>query len=149
MIDHINIVVQNLSLQLEFYRDKLGFTVSKEATISGDWIEAIVGLKNVVGDVIYLTLDEGPRLELIYYHSPQGLKLDGLDLANTFGLRHIAFQVEDIDSLVKRLKKQGVDFFSEVQDVPQTQVTYKGGKRKRLVYFKDPEGTLLEFSEYT
>jgi hypothetical protein len=35
-----------------------------------------------------------------------------------------------------------------VQSVPDSQVTYAGGVRKRLVYFRDPEGNLLELCEY-
>jgi len=41
-----------------------------------------------------------------------------------------------------------VKFFSAVQSVPDSQVTYAGGMRKRLVYFRDPEGNVLEFCEY-
>jgi hypothetical protein len=41
-----------------------------------------------------------------------------------------------------------VRFFSQIQLVPDSQVTYAGGLRKRLVYFQDPEGNLLELCEY-
>ena len=70
-IDHVNIVVEDLEVMLAFYREVLGLEVTKEATISGDWIEAVVGLPGVVGDVVYLGFSEGPRLELIRYRSPQ------------------------------------------------------------------------------
>jgi catechol 2,3-dioxygenase-like lactoylglutathione lyase family enzyme len=32
--------------------------------------------------------------------------------------------------------------------VPSSQVTYANNVRKRLVYFRDPEGNLLELCEY-
>ena len=38
--------------------------------------------------------------------------------------------------------------FSDVQSVPDSQVTYAEGVRKRLVYFRDPEGNILELCEY-
>ena len=41
-----------------------------------------------------------------------------------------------------------VRVFSVIQTVPDSQVTYAGGVRKRLVYFHDPEGNLLELCEY-
>ncbi len=37
---------------------------------------------------------------------------------------------------------------SAVHRVPTSQVTYAGGAQKRLVYFRDPEGNLLELCEY-
>jgi glyoxylase I family protein len=71
-----------------------------------------------------------------------------VDLPNAPGLRHLAFRVDDIDAAAGRLHLAGIKLFSDVQTVPSTQVTYAGGVRKRLVYFQDPEGNLLELCEY-
>jgi catechol 2,3-dioxygenase-like lactoylglutathione lyase family enzyme len=60
----------------------------------------------------------------------------------------MAFRVADIDAIVARLKSSGITFVSDTQLVPDSQVTYAGGVRKRLVYFHDPEGNLLELCEY-
>lgn len=147
-IDHINIVVQDLEKMLRFYSELLGLNVTKRVTISGDWIDRTVGLTDVKGEVIYLDLPAGPRIELIRYVSPPGARPTGQEISNTHGLRHMAFRVTGIDRIVQRLREQGVEFLSEVQLVPNTQVTYSGGIRKRLVYFRDPEGNLLELCEY-
>lgn len=147
-IDHINIVVKDLEAMIRFYSEALGFTVTKRVTISGEWIDRTVGLSGVKGDVVYLDLPAGPRVELIRYISPMGLEPAGLDLPNTIGLRHMAFRVEDIDAAVERAKRAGASFLSSIQTVPDSQVTYAGGVRKRLVYFRDPEGNLLELCEY-
>jgi catechol 2,3-dioxygenase-like lactoylglutathione lyase family enzyme len=147
-IDHVNLVVRDLNAMIAFYRDVLGFLVTKEATISGDWIAEVVGLKDVLADVVYLHPSQGPRVELIHYRQPEGFRPDGLSLANTFGLRHIAFRVTDVDRVVDRLRLVGVRTHSPVATVPQTQVTYAGGASKKLVYFQDPEGNLLELCEY-
>ena len=37
-IDHINIVVSDLQRMTAFYRDLLGLKITKEVTISGQWI---------------------------------------------------------------------------------------------------------------
>jgi glyoxylase I family protein len=153
-IDHINIVVRDLPAMTAFYRDVLGLRVTKEVIISGKWIAAVVGLEDVLADVVYLDMPgagegvAGPRIELIKYHSPAGAEPPGLDLPHTRGLRHMAFRVDAIDPMVASLKQRGVKFFSDVQRVPDSQVTYAGGVRKRLVYFQDPEGNLLELCEY-
>jgi catechol 2,3-dioxygenase-like lactoylglutathione lyase family enzyme len=147
-IDHINIVVEDLERLVHFYTDVLGLTVTKRVSISGEWIDRTVGLTGVRGDVVYLDLTNGPRIELIQYHHPIAARPPNLDQSNTPGLRHIAFKVDCIDQLVMKLKHAGVTFFSDVQTVPDSQVTYAGGVRKRLVYFRDPEGNLLEMCEY-
>lgn len=147
-IDHINLVVNDLDSMVRFYTELLDLKVTKRVSISGEWIDRTVGLNGVRGEVVYLDLPNGPRIELIQYVAPPGIRPAGLDRANTPGLRHLAFRVSEIDMMVERLREAGVVFLSEVQTVPDTQVTYAGGVRKRLVYFRDPEGNLLELCEY-
>src|SRR5213075_2623100 len=144
-IDHVNLVVRDLVRMTQFYEAVLGLTVSKRVTISGPWVERTVGLADVKGHVVYLELPQGPRIELIEYERPAaGERGDHEAPPNALGIRHIAFRVTDIDALVQRLSSAGVEFFSDVQNVPYEQVTYAGGVRKRLVYFRDLEGNILE-----
>jgi catechol 2,3-dioxygenase-like lactoylglutathione lyase family enzyme len=147
-IDHVNLVVEDLEKMIAFYRDALGLSLTKRVTISGQWIGAVVGLGDVNADVVYLDFPQGPRIELIRYNAPITGRPAGVDKPNAPGLRHMAFKVDDINTLVARLQQAGVRFFSDVQSVPQSQVTYAGGVLKRLVYFQDPEGNLLELCEY-
>jgi len=147
-VDHINIVVRNITAMSAFYVDVLGMTITKDVFISGDWIEDVVSLKGVRARVIYLSMSEGPRIELIAYDSPIAARPGNLDLPHAPGLRHMAFQVDDIDAAVEQLAAAGVRLFSKVQQVPDAQVTYAGGVRKRLVYFTDPEDNLLELCCY-
>lgn len=147
-IDHVNLVVRDLPRMTGFYRDALGFQVTKQVTISGGWIDATVGLTGVLADVVYLDLPSGPRIELIAYHAPQGSECSNKNEPNAFGFRHIAFRVSGINELAERLRQIGVCFQSEVNSVPENQVTYSGGVKKQLVYFRDPEGNILELCEY-
>jgi len=147
-IDHINIVVTDLDRMFDFYTRVLGLKESKRVTISGPWIDKTVGLTGVRAEVVYLDLPSGPRIELLRYVQPRGLQPEGQGLSNTTGIRHMAFRVTDIDAIVAKLRSAGVEFFSDVQLVPDNQVTYAGGVRKYLVYFHDPEKNLLELCEY-
>ena len=149
-IDHINLVVEDLDAMTRFYTDTLGLNVTKRVTISGQWIGKTVGLgDDVNADVVYLDFTAGgPRIELIRYNTPALHRPPNVDLPNAPGIRHLAFRVDDIDATAGRLHLAGVKLFSDVQTVPATQVTYAGGVRKRLVYFQDPEGNLLELCEY-
>jgi catechol 2,3-dioxygenase-like lactoylglutathione lyase family enzyme len=147
-IDHVNLVVRDLERMTAFYRDALGFVVTKQVMISGPWIDEVVGLHGVEADVVYLDLPSGPRIELIDYRAPLGSEPGVENAPNVFGLRHMAFRVSDIDSVAKKIESAGVALQSEIKTVPDSQVTYAGGVRKRLVYFRDPEGNLLELCEY-
>lgn len=147
-IDHVNIVVADLERMVAFYQSALGFAVTKRATISGSWVDQTVGLQDAVGEVVYLELAAGPRVELIRYVRPTGATPKDLGVANTLGLRHLAFRVDDIGSAVEKLRAAGIATIGPIQTVPDEQVIYAGGVRKRLVYFRDPEHNLLELCEY-
>ena len=147
-IDHVNIVVADLPRMMDFYCRVLGFRETKRVTISGAWVDQTVGLRDVTAECVYMDLPNGPRVELLRYVNPLASRPDELGTSNTPGLRHMAFRVDDIDGAVARLRKESVNFFSGIQDVPTSQVTYAGGVRKRLVYFHDPEGNVLELCEY-
>ena len=138
-IDHVNIVVQDLDGAVYFF-ESLGFVVEDRAALSGEWISEIVGLKEVQAEYVKLKLeDSGPRLELIRYDAPVSEGATGGGEAHDPGIRHLAFRVEDIDTVVSSLEGK-VDFFSSVQTYEVT--------GKRLIYFRGPEGILLELAEY-
>ena len=59
-------------------------------------------------------------------------------MANTLGIRNIAFAVEDIEAVVAKLKEKGMETFSEIQD-------FEG--RYKLCYVRGPEGIILELAE--
>jgi catechol 2,3-dioxygenase-like lactoylglutathione lyase family enzyme len=146
-IDHVNLVVEDMPGMIRFYRDVLGLKLSREATIRGAWIDEVTGLNAVEADVAFMELPSGPTIELLRYRSPQGTRPGGLGTSNVLGLRHFAFRVHDIDRLVERAKEAGVVFLSGIQQASAAQVDF-ADKRKRLIYFHDPEGNLLEFCAF-
>jgi glyoxylase I family protein len=130
-----------------FYRDVLGLRLTRQATISGPWIDAVTGLTQAEADVAFLELPSGPSIELLRYRKPEGARPCGQGEPNAPGLRHIALRVQNLDPLVAAMKAAGVMFLSEIQQVPQAQVDY-ATERKRLLYCRDPEGNLLELCEF-
>ena len=147
-IDHINIVVSDLERSARFYIDLLGLQETRRAHLTGSWIEAIVGLRNVSADVVYVQpAGGGPRIELIKYHHPEGATLPDNSLPNTQGLRHIAFQVDNMDEMYLRLEGAGVPFVGPPVTVPAGVVTHDDGQ-KSLCYFRDPDGVVLELAAY-
>jgi catechol 2,3-dioxygenase-like lactoylglutathione lyase family enzyme len=137
-IDHVGIVFNDLPAARAFFLD-LGFEVQGEAALEGGWLDRVVGLDGVRTELIMMrTPDHQMNLELIKFHAP----LDGNGIqypsANTLGIRHIALVVEDIEAIVAKLKKKGMETFSEIQNYENT---YK------LCYFRGPEGIILELAE--
>ena len=138
-IDHLNCVVQDLEGAVAFFT-RLGFVEEDRSKLSGEWISAIVGLEGVEAEYVKLGLDAGgPKLELIRYDAPVSIAETGGGQANDPGIRHMAFEVQDIDAVIAAMAGE-VEFFSEVQTYAKT--------GKRLVYFRGPEGILLELAEY-
>jgi catechol 2,3-dioxygenase-like lactoylglutathione lyase family enzyme len=139
-IDHINIVVENLEKVKEFFVS-FGFEIHDQSRLHGEWISKIVGLKDVDAKYVKLTLpDDTTSLELLEFKNPELIKNSNPDTANVHGFRHMAFQVTDIKKAVANLEKQGIVPESDVQEYSPT--------KKKLVYFKGPEGILLELAQY-
>ena len=148
-IDHLNVVVADMERSLKFYTEVLGFTKTREAQLSGDWIERIVGLRGVRAHAVFIEPPGGgPRIELLRYEAPAGVTLPENSRANTIGLRHFALRVSDIAAMVAKLRATGVEVFSEPVRVPGGVVEFDAGASKTLVYFLDPDGVIIELAEY-
>jgi len=144
ILDHLNVVVADMERAIAFYGGVLQLEKTFDVMLEGDWIETVAGLKNLQARCVFFEFGGGARLELLQYLSPQEPALAQASLPNLPGVRHFAFNVENIDSFVQRLQESGVEFISPPVEVP----FLVGGKRKRLCYFHDPDGTLLEVAEY-
>ena len=136
-MDHIGIVVDDLAAATEFFV-QLGLEPIGNGSVEGDWAGRIIGLEGVRSDIVFLRTPDGHgQLELSKFHSPpsQG---DGGQPANTRGIRHVSFIVDDIDAVVASLRTRGVQLVGEV-------VQYE--EAYRLCYVRGPEGILVELAE--
>lgn len=145
-IDHINIVVTDLERSASFYEQVFGMERGFSATLEGPWIEMVTGLQGVSASCLFLdNPNGGTRIELLRYDAPVGEGNPLNSLPNTLGMRHIAFEVEDMAQVLEQLQALGRAPISEPVEVP-----FKVGSlgRKKLCYFHDPDGTLLEIAAY-
>lgn len=137
-IDHVSINVNDLAGAKAFFLD-LGLEVHAEWELDGEQLDRIVGLNKVKTACVGLGMPDGEVwIELVKYHSPSDEKGIQRPFANTLGIRHICFAVEDIEAIVAKLKKEGTEIFSEIQ---QYEESYK------LCYVRGPEGIILELAE--
>ena len=137
-IDHVSINVKDLSEAKVFFLD-LGLEVKAEWELDGEQLDRIVGLTNVKTACVGLGMPDGQAwIELVKFYTPSDEKDIQQPFANTLGIRHICFAVEDIEAIVAKLKKKGTEIFSEIQ---QYEESYK------LCYVRGPEGMILELAE--
>jgi catechol 2,3-dioxygenase-like lactoylglutathione lyase family enzyme len=137
-MEHVGIVVDDLAAATEFFVE-LGLELLGEGSVEGRWVDRIVGLDGVRSEIAMLRTPDGHgEIELVKFHSPpsQGDNLPAP--ANTPGIRHIAFAVEDIDAVVAGLRARGSELVGEV-------VRYEDSYR--LCYVRGPEGIIVELAE--
>ena len=137
-IDHVGVIVNDLSAAKEFFLD-FGLEVKGEWEMEGELMGYAVGLNDAKVACVGLGMPDGQTwIELIKFYSPSDETDIQQPYANTLGIRHIAFSVEDIEAVVAKLKKKGKEIFSEIQ---QYEESYK------LCYVRGPEGIILELAE--
>ena len=137
-MDHVGIVVDDLAAATEFFAE-LGLVLQGEGPVEGRWVDRVVGLEGVRADLAMMqTPDGNGRLELVKFHSPADQGDNRGAPANTLGLRHLTFAVEDIDDVVARLRALGAELVGELERYEDIY---------RLCYVRGPEGIIIELAE--
>ncbi|MFE3187202.1 VOC family protein [Streptomyces violascens] len=134
---HVGIVVEDIAAATAFFVE-LGLELQRKGSVEGGWVDRVVGLKGVRADfAIVQTPDGYGHLELTQYHAPASPTTDPNAPANTPGLRHVAFTVEDINAVVAGLHDRGTELVGELERFNDSYVCYVRG----------PEGIILELTE--
>ena len=137
-MEHVGVVVDDLAAATEFFVE-LGLELQGEGSAEGRWVDRIVGLDGVRAEIAFVQTPDGHgRLELVKFHSPSTQGGDRRAPANTPGIRHLAFAVEDIDAVVAGLRARGAELVGELE---RYQDSY------RLCYVRGPEGIIVELVE--
>ena len=137
-MEHVGIVVDDLAAATEFFVE-LGLVLQDEWSVEGRWVDRIVGLEGVRADNAMMeTPDGNGRLELVKFHSPSHDGDNRHAPANTPGIRHITFAVEDIDAVVAGLRAHGAELVGELERYEDIY---------RLCYVRGPDGIIIELAE--
>ncbi len=142
---HINIVARDWKKLSQFYIDIFGCSEKPpQRNLSGDWLDQATGLTNAHLQGVHLRLpgygDEGPTLEIFSY---QEILERAPGMANHSGFTHIAFEVEDVESTYQNALAHGASALGEI-----TQKHMAGLGLLTLVYFRDPEGNIIELQSW-
>jgi catechol 2,3-dioxygenase-like lactoylglutathione lyase family enzyme len=137
-MDHVGIVVDDLAAATEFFLD-LGLELQGEGSVEGRSVDRVVGLEGVRADLAFVQTPDGhARLELTKFHSPSHEGDNRHEPANTPGIRHLTFAVDDIDAVVARLRARGSELVGELERYENSY---------RLCYVRGPEGIIIELAE--
>lgn len=135
--DHVGIIVNDLAAAKQFFVD-FGLEVKGEWESDGEWLQ-VVGLTDVKVACVGLGMPDGQTwIELLKFIAPSNENDIQQTFANTLGIRHVAFAVEDIEAIVAKMKQKGMLTFSEIQN-------YEG--KYKLCYCRGPENIILELAE--
>ncbi len=143
---HTNIAAKDWKSLSDFYMKVFGCTVKPPGRkLSGQWLDRATGLTNASLEGVHLLLpghgDQGPTLEIFTYTDMQD---DGPIMANHIGLTHIAFEVPDVDQVFALALENGGHALGKVTE---RRVDGVGGLK--FVYFRDPEGNIVEIQSWT
>ncbi|MBD5317956.1 MAG: VOC family protein [Bacteroides sp.] len=122
-VHHIAIIASDYARSLDFYTRVLGLTVIAENYRSER--------ESYKTD---LALDGDYIIELFSFPNPPAR----VSRPEAAGLRHLAFEVDNIDTAIRELDAKGIDH--------ELVRTY-GYTGKRFVFFQDPDGLPIEFYE--
>jgi len=138
-IHHACFTVRDLKRSIAFYRGILGMEVlwdSVEAGIKykGERSDKVTGCPGTEQHLVYLGVGGG-ILELVEY-TPPGKPLEN-NKASDVGAAHVCFKTDDIHALYEKLLANGYQAHCHPQQGPS----------QLVMYFRDPDGIILEAIE--
>ena len=121
-IHHTAIIVSDFEKSKDFYVNKLGFEVIGE-----------VDRPERKSKILYLDANNA-MIELFSFSKPP----KRLAWPEACGLRHLAFEVDNIEETIEKLNKLGIE-------TEPMRVDLRTGKK--MTFFKDPDDLPLEICE--
>lgn len=142
---HTNIVSRDWRALVDFYTAAFDCElVPPIRQQSGDWLDKGTGMKNARLEGAHLLLPghgrNGPTLEIYGYDT---LVSEDSPPPNMTGLRHLAFEVENVEESLGRVQGHG----GTAQGAPTTR-SVPGAGILTFVYARDPEGNLIELQSW-
>ena len=139
---HTSYTVSDMNRSLAFYRDLLEFEVfSERPAVTSTYFRTIIGFPDAIVYTVLLRIPGSDHvLELLQYKHPQGVKQDMTP--NNPGSSHIAYIVDDLQSIYKRLREAEIEFVT-----PPVYLDEGPNKGGWALYMKDPDGIIVELCQ--
>ncbi len=136
-MNHAGISVSDMDRSVKFYGDLLGLVPVLDLDVADQpGLDRVVGMVGVVGRVVFLDAGD-TRLELWHYATPEGSPVPDNHRPADLGVSHVAFEVDDLDDIHRRLVGAGVSVTTPPEDLGI----------HRTLYARGPDGEYLELLE--
>jgi len=142
---HTNIIARDWKKLSQFYQTVFDCKpVGFQRDLSGEWLEQLTGLKNahLTGEHLALPGYDGiePTLEIFSY---DGMIRENEAPLNHTGIRHIAFEVEDVDAVLEKALQEGGEQVGE-----KVTKEYPNNRCATFLYIRDIEGNIIELQTW-
>jgi catechol 2,3-dioxygenase-like lactoylglutathione lyase family enzyme len=139
---HVSIVAKDANKVANFYRDVFGCEDRCERSgLPSEWVNGPMGLSDgeiTLGAWLSLPGVEGPFLEIFQFRKFEECPPTP---ANLMGIRHISFDVDDLEAVFEAVIAAGG---SEIGEITQ----FDNGQDKFAdVFMRDPEGNILDLKQ--
>ena len=143
---HVNLIAQDWKRLVAFYERVFHCTaVPPERDLGGPWLEASTRVEGARIRGLHLRLpgygDHGPTLEVFQYSR---LTERGIPAPNRPGLAHIAFAVDDVETVRQAVIAAGG---GSVGETVTAEIPNAG--RITFAYVTDPEGNIIELQRWS
>ena len=147
---HVDLVVRDLERSMAFYLRHLGATVAEDAILRGPVASFYSRGTTDAIRVAFLRLPAGRAqlghmielIEVVPKDETALLEAPATASRARFDIRNFTVAVEDIEGTVAEMKRQGVEFLTDIlpADLPKL-------GRSRVAFLADPDGNVVELIE--
>lgn len=143
---HTNLIAKDWKKLSGFYQRVFQCRpVPPPRDLRGDWLNGLTGLRNahITGEHLALPGYDGdhPTLEIFSYDEMAGASERQIHQP---GFAHIAFEVEDVESVLRQVLQEGGGQLGEL-----VRAEYPNDVVATFVYARDPEGNILELQSWS
>jgi catechol 2,3-dioxygenase-like lactoylglutathione lyase family enzyme len=136
--DHVGITVADLDAATAFFVG-LGLEVEGRMFMEGEFVDTVIGIPDSRSEIVMLRPpDGGTGLELSSFIHPEHKPGSPAAMSNELGLRNVAFEVKDLDAVIKRLATEGHGLVGGIGRYENIW---------RMAYVRGPEGIIVALAE--
>lgn len=142
---HTNIIAKDCKNLIEFYKEVFGCrSIGEKRDLRGEWLDKMTGIPgaHIVGEHLVMPgYDEDhPTIEIFSYDQMEG---DLTHQINTYGIAHLAFEVDNVAETLEKVLARGGKMVGEL-----VHADYEDGRKATFVYVTDLEGNILELQSW-
>jgi catechol 2,3-dioxygenase-like lactoylglutathione lyase family enzyme len=136
--DHVGVTVADLDAAIDFFVG-LGLELEGRMHMEGQFVDDVTGIPDSRSEIAMLKApDGGAGLELSTFHHPAHQPGSPAAMSTELGLRNVAFQVDDLQAIVDRLKADGYGLVGTIGRYEDMWL---------MAYVRGPEGIIVALAQ--